>query len=595
MLNKMRRLMFLATAVALFAVAGMFVRPLNRQQIRYDLTSEPVKGVGPGMVLATTALGAFRGVLVDVIWIRMENLKQEGKFFEIVQLADLACRLAPRFPSVWDFNAWNMAYNVSVQIPEYSERWPWVRAGIELLRDEGIPNNPNEPELYFSLAWIYMHKIGDQLDDAHFWYKQELGMQMHEVLGGGGSREVLGRFAEAPRTRRDFLQDKEVREFYDRLVDHGFDPIRKKDGVPGFFQYLRRPESIPPKAREIWEAEKNAEVVQKIKDFVRARYLREKLRLDPKLMIDLMDQFGPLDWRSPFPHAMYWATLGKRVAENYRDRVAQRLIRQGKDPAKIDWSSDYPQYEYGDIDYDRVIYGALQKLVSNGRLLYDSEGRVMPLFGPDYRFTDPMIKYYEKMLEKYGEEGRYSSGVTSAYENFLKRATVEFYYMGDKKDSQRYYEKLREEFSTEKYPASYEKFIQKEMVSYVEGAGPSQARNLIRGLLMRSYMNLGADAAERADALHRRAKRIAKLWNAKSGSANETRMSQLVDFKKIRRSVLLDIFRKKIGMPPRIFEGLKQRLPDKTVEILEKAAEEEKKVKQLQPFKVPEKFQKAED
>lgn len=597
MLTKIRRFLFLGAALALLGVSGMLVRPLHRQQIRYDLTSEPVKGVGPEVVLATTALGAFRGVLVDIVWIRMENLKNDGKFFEIVQLADLACRLAPRFPKVWDFNAWNMAYNVSVQVPDYSERWPWVRKGIELLREEGIPNNPGEPELYFSLAWIFMHKVGDQLDDAHFWYKQQLGIRTHEVLAGGGSREMLNRLDAAPRSRRELLADEDLDDFYRRLVAAGFDPLSKANdqGIYGYFIYLRRPDRVPEAARQMLESEKNEELARRIADFARAQRLRNKFHMEPDTMLELMDRFGPFDWRSPFAHAVYWATEGRRVAEAYRRRVEQRLIARGKDPEEINWGSDFPRYRYNDINYDRVIYGALQKLVSNGRLLYDAEGRVMPMMGPDYRFTDAMIEYYEKMLDKYGREGKYATGVTSAYENFLKRVTIEFFYMGDKEDSRRYYQMLRETFPKDKYPPSYDLFVRKEMVEYVRGVGPSKARNLVRGLLVRSYMNLGSGADERATALHRRARQVARLWNEQRGVEDDPRISQVADFDTIRRSVLLDFFTGNVGLPPRIFEGLRQRLPQNAVQVLEKAAEEGKKVDQLKPFDLPEKYQREPD
>jgi len=115
--------MLLCITLAFLAVGAMLVEPMYRTQVQYDLTNAPVRGAGPAVVLATTALGAFRGVIVDIIWIRMENLKQKDKFFEIVQLADLACKLSPQFSKVWDFNAWNMAYNISVEIPQLDERW----------------------------------------------------------------------------------------------------------------------------------------------------------------------------------------------------------------------------------------------------------------------------------------------------------------------------------------------------------------------------------------------------------------------------------------------------------------------------------------
>ncbi len=207
-MRRLRRVIMFCLMAALLAVSGSLIGPLHRAQVRYDLTNEPLEGASPAIVLATTALGAFRGILVDVIWIRMEDLKNDGKFFELVQLADLACKLEPRFPKVWDFNSWNLAYNVSVHIPRLEERWPWVKKGIELLRDQGIPNNPTVPQLYFLLGWLYVHKVGEDLDEAHAWYKQELALEMHEVLGGGGSVEDLREFAGAPAIKQDLLEDE---------------------------------------------------------------------------------------------------------------------------------------------------------------------------------------------------------------------------------------------------------------------------------------------------------------------------------------------------------------------------------------------------
>ena len=66
-----------------------------------------------------------------------------------------------------------MSYNISVSTQTLSERWTWVRAGIELLRDEGIPANPNEMILHKELAWIYLHKVSGWTDDANQYYKAE--------------------------------------------------------------------------------------------------------------------------------------------------------------------------------------------------------------------------------------------------------------------------------------------------------------------------------------------------------------------------------------------------------------------------------------
>ena len=102
-------------------------------------------------------MGAFRGLIVDILWMRADTLKQEGKFFDAKQLAEWITTLQPRFAQVWDFHAWNMAYNISVAIPntQPEERWRWVKNGYELLRDRAIELNPKSILLYRSLSWIF--------------------------------------------------------------------------------------------------------------------------------------------------------------------------------------------------------------------------------------------------------------------------------------------------------------------------------------------------------------------------------------------------------------------------------------------------------
>ena len=88
------------------------------------------------------ALGGFRGLISNFLWIRANDLQQEDKFFEMVQLADWITDLEPHFEQVWAFQAWNMAWNISVKFKDFSDRWRWVERGIELLRDDGLATTP---------------------------------------------------------------------------------------------------------------------------------------------------------------------------------------------------------------------------------------------------------------------------------------------------------------------------------------------------------------------------------------------------------------------------------------------------------------------
>jgi hypothetical protein len=146
----------------------------QRQDLRLVYDVQGRENTQVESILARAALGSFRGIAVNALWYHAEQQKQAGRLFDANDTAQLITTLQPRFPQVWAFNAWNMAYNISVLTHTPGERWDWVQKGIHLLRDEGIPENPEAVRLYRELSWIYFHKVGQWSDDMHWYYKQRL-------------------------------------------------------------------------------------------------------------------------------------------------------------------------------------------------------------------------------------------------------------------------------------------------------------------------------------------------------------------------------------------------------------------------------------
>jgi hypothetical protein len=128
----------------------------------------------PKEVALGIAMGAFRGLFVNMLWLRAQKAKDQGNYYEAMDLAKAITKLQPRFPRVWAFHAWNMSYNISVTTNTPTERWQWVNNGIRLIREQGIPANPNDLLIHRELAWIFLHKIQGFMDDAHPFYKRTL-------------------------------------------------------------------------------------------------------------------------------------------------------------------------------------------------------------------------------------------------------------------------------------------------------------------------------------------------------------------------------------------------------------------------------------
>ena len=208
---RVKKVLLLLLAAALLAGSGRVQKSLNRDRKELELTQmTPLKNAPPLLAFTTVALGGFRGLISNFLWIRAYDLQQEDKYFEMVQLADWITDLEPHFPQVWVFQAWNMAWNISVNFKDFSDRWRWVQRGMELLRDDGLRYNPDSPLLYQQLSWIFQSKMGQNMDDANQYYKEQWAKDMMPFFGPYGTNfdELLHPQTPEARARVGEFRDK---------------------------------------------------------------------------------------------------------------------------------------------------------------------------------------------------------------------------------------------------------------------------------------------------------------------------------------------------------------------------------------------------
>jgi hypothetical protein len=113
------------------------------------------------MKLATFGM---RGVAANILWEKANRYKMKKDWTNLSATLNVLTELEPHFISVWKFQSWNLAYNVSTEFDDYRDRYRWVIAGIEFLI-RGIGYNANEPRLYDDVGWYISHKIG-KADEA---------------------------------------------------------------------------------------------------------------------------------------------------------------------------------------------------------------------------------------------------------------------------------------------------------------------------------------------------------------------------------------------------------------------------------------------
>ena len=327
-----------------------------RKQYRLD-QADPLENAPPLVAFTTVAIGGFRGILADMLWIRASTLQEEGKHFELVQLADWITKLEPRLADVWAFQAWNMAYNISVFFNTPEERWRWVRHGIELLRDEGLRYNPGSASLCRELGWMFQHKIGATYDEMHMVYKQAWAGEMMSLFSG---------------PRPDY-------------------------------------------------ANLSAAVSNR---------LMTTYKLNPAVMERIDRDYGPLDWRLPPAHALYWALESRRFASGF-DLV----------------------------NADRMMFQALADEFKEGALLFRPEEGAFALM-PNLDVLPKARAAYEEAIADHPEQDT----MKLAYENFLRDAVVVLFTASRAEQAQQLLDEINRRFPSQEQPANLESVLYESVV-----------------------------------------------------------------------------------------------------------------------------------
>ncbi len=131
---------------------------LSEAQIgEIDPTSEAMK-------LSTFGM---RGVATAILWQKSMSYQKKKDWTGLAATLNQIIRLEPHYISVWKFQSWNMAYNVSAEFDDYRERYRWVIKGIEFLM-QGVNYNERNPVLHCGVGWDIAQKIGTADEKVQF-------------------------------------------------------------------------------------------------------------------------------------------------------------------------------------------------------------------------------------------------------------------------------------------------------------------------------------------------------------------------------------------------------------------------------------------
>ena len=502
MRDKIIQISFLAVLIGALAGAGGLLRPIidDADEARLRYTDVSIEGAPPIVALGT-AIGALRGLVVDYLWIKVNIMKEKGLFYEVMSDADLITKLQPRFGQVWSFHGHNMAYNVSVMTDTPEERWAWVKAGVDLVRNSGIRHNPNDLQLHKELAFWFSHKIDGVSDDAHLHYKRQFAKEWHVLLGAppyeAESRLAwIKAIADAPDTLAQLeKKNPDVKVLVDELTEAlaGFNTQNQFALDKSFLNNIgmwrasktstfakaleldvlfKRNDPIYQAMDDILGNPENREAAVQLTLFLRKKVLLEDYNMDPQLMYEYTRDTGPLDWRHPQSHALYWARRGSQFGDS--------RYKEDDNLPKI-------------MNNDRIFIQSMQALARTGTMNVDPFSEDNPGKLADNRWIDVLDDYFRNLYDKhYDSRGAGGDTFAGFYENFMKSAVRLLFRAGERERAQNILDRLDDLFGrgglipNMAYSLPLDMFVQQETFgAYLEQ--PWAAYGDVQAALMRGY------------------------------------------------------------------------------------------------------------
>ncbi len=154
-----RQWLYLGIGLVLMVLCGPISNWLGAQRVARGMTPGRNKqGVDPSTFVGTSVLAGFRPLAVNYLWVKANGLQQSREYWELRSVYELLSKLQPTNPDVWVFNAWNMSYNISVEMANTDDAWRWVLAGIDFIQ-RGRKNLPESELIHTFEAQLFYQKI----------------------------------------------------------------------------------------------------------------------------------------------------------------------------------------------------------------------------------------------------------------------------------------------------------------------------------------------------------------------------------------------------------------------------------------------------
>jgi hypothetical protein len=260
-----------------------------------------------------------------------------------------------------------------------------------------------------------------------------------------------------------------------------------------------------------------------------ADVLRETYKLDPEIMKEVDELYGPLEWRLPETHAIYWAYVGKQNAKTKEDLIMLR----------------------------RVIYQSMYLAFHRGRLIRNEFNSTVQ-FGPNLDIIPHTHAAFEQAME---EDEQMREHISRAHKNFLLDAVYFLFVHNRMREAEQWLGVVKEKYPDD-YPeqTTLEDYALSRVGEDASETDMNKTISNIAGALRQSYVNLALGEDDQAEGLTQLARVMWRNYMKKIGGGPSDERVGLPPLAEIGRDVLGELLDPQTGLLPEMAAALRTRL-----------------------------------
>ena len=225
--------------------------------------------------------------------------------------------------------------------------------------------------------------------------------------------------------------------------------------------------------------------------------------MDAGWMQKVDQTYGPLDWRLPEAHAIYWASIGMDRTKKEDD---VRRLRS-------------------------AIYQSMQLSFQRGRMVLASN--TPPRLMPNLAIAPKVdVSYREQIADAAVRAPVLTNNMARAYKNFLRDVPYQFFIFNRVREGQEWLNYLREKFP-DAVPAdeTLAEFAVGRATENLTGQSQLKVEGLVRAFVAQSYYAALDGNKDEANAYMKRAEETWDAYTTRSKGSQRTRLTPLDEMK----------------------------------------------------------------